>query len=84
MAGVVDDGVVEGLSVGQVDAVMRPKVDAVVYLDELTRGRGLGAFVVFSSAAGTFGSAGQANYAAANAFLDAFAQHRRALGLPAT
>ncbi|WP_446680357.1 type I polyketide synthase [Amycolatopsis jiangsuensis] len=83
VAGVLDDGVVTAQTDSRVDRVFTPKVDAVVNLHELTKDAGLSAFVVFSSAAGTFGSAGQANYAAANAFLDAFAHHRRAQGLPA-
>ncbi len=80
-AGVLDDGVVQSLTAGRLDAVMRPKSDAAWHLHELTRDMGLSVFVVFSSVAGTAGSAGQAGYAAGNAFLDGLARYRRALGL---
>ncbi|MGW2811992.1 SDR family NAD(P)-dependent oxidoreductase, partial [Streptomyces sp. NPDC001450] len=82
-AGIVDDGVVSSLTPERVSRVLRPKTDAVVHLHELTRDTDLSAFVVFSSVMGTLGGAGQANYAAANAFLDAFAATRRSSGLPA-
>ncbi|WP_433754965.1 SDR family NAD(P)-dependent oxidoreductase [Nocardia sp. CA-135398] len=79
-AGVIDDGTVESLTSEQVDRVLAPKVYGAWYLDELTRDRDMSAFVVFSSMAGVLGSAGQGNYAAANAFLDGLVQRRRAAG----
>ncbi|MCL6672186.1 SDR family NAD(P)-dependent oxidoreductase [Streptomyces panaciradicis] len=82
-AAVLRDGVVEALTEDRVDEVLAPKVRGAWHLHELTRHLDLSAFVLFSSVAGVLGTAGQAGYAAANAFLDGLAQARRAEGLAA-
>ncbi len=83
-AAALDDGMLESLDPERLERLMRPKVDAAWHLHELTAGIELSQFLLFSSASELVGGAAQANYNAANAFLDALAAHRWASGLPAT
>ena len=83
-AAVLDDGVLSAQSAERIDRAFAAKLDGAFHLHELTRELELEAFVLFSSVAGLLGGPGQSNYAAANTFLDALAQHRRAQGLTAT
>ncbi|AKT40701.1 type I polyketide synthase [Chondromyces crocatus] len=82
-AGVLDDRLLTAQDLESFRKVMAPKIAGAWNLHELTKALPLDAFVLYSSAASLLGSPGQGNYAAANAFLDALAHHRRALGLPA-
>jgi myxalamid-type polyketide synthase MxaE and MxaD len=82
-AAVLDDSTLLRLDVERLQRVMQPKIDGARHLHDLTSDCELDFFVLFSSAASILGSPGQGNYAAANAYLDALAQHRRAQGRPA-
>jgi acyl transferase domain-containing protein/surfactin synthase thioesterase subunit len=83
-AGVLADGIVAGMDWAQFARVTAPKIRGAWLLHRATRGMTLDFFVLHSSLLSLVGSAGQANYTAGNAFLDALAAHRRAQGLPAT
>ncbi|CAO3457511.1 Polyketide synthase modules and related proteins [Azospirillum argentinense] len=78
-AGLLRDGLIHRKTVADFDAVLAPKVAGTLNLDRATAALDLDVFILFSSAAAVLGSAGQADYAAANAFLDAFAHHRNGL-----
>ncbi|HEY8809360.1 MAG TPA: type I polyketide synthase, partial [Solirubrobacterales bacterium] len=83
-AGVLADATIESISAEQIEHVFAPKAKAAWNLHELTKDRELSSFLMFSSAAGVFGSPGQGTYAAANSFLDSLADQRQSEGLPAT
>lgn len=83
-ATVIDDGLIRNLDAERIQKVLAPKIDGARYLDALTRDAELDFFVLYSSATTLFGNPGQANYVAANHWLEAFAANRRAAGLPAT
>ncbi|MFD0428362.1 SDR family oxidoreductase [Streptomyces zhihengii] len=83
-AGVGTPERLEQTGLDAVGKVLGSKVTGTVHLDELTRDLPIDLFLVFSSIAATWGSGGQGAYAAGNAFLDAWVQHRRDLGLPGT
>jgi NADP-dependent 3-hydroxy acid dehydrogenase YdfG/acyl carrier protein len=83
-AGQLDDGVVLEQSWARFEALFAPKIAGTWNLHRLTAALPLDWFIVFGAGAAVFGEAGQANYAAANAFVDAFAHWRRALRLPAS
>ncbi len=82
-AGVLHDGLLSQLDAAALDSVLRPKVMGGWLLHRLLEDAPLDFFVLFSSAGSLLGQPGQGNYAAANAFLDALAHHRRAQGQPA-
>ncbi|HEX6688722.1 MAG TPA: SDR family NAD(P)-dependent oxidoreductase, partial [Solirubrobacterales bacterium] len=83
-AGTIDDGVLDSIDPERLQRTMAPKATAAWHLHELSKELELSQFIVFSSAAGLLGGAAQANYAAANVFLDALAALRRSRGLAAT
>lgn len=83
-ATVIDDSLIRNLDAERIQSVLAPKIEGARHLDALTRDIELDFFVLYSSATTLFGNPGQANYVAANHWLEAFAANRRAAGLPAT
>ncbi|WP_252107394.1 MULTISPECIES: type I polyketide synthase [unclassified Halomonas] len=83
-ATVIDDGLIRNLDFDRIQKVLAPKIDGARHLDALTREMPLDFFVLYSSATTLFGNPGQANYVAANHWLEAFAEQRRQSGRPAT
>ncbi|MFH8371837.1 beta-ketoacyl reductase, partial [Streptomyces sp. NPDC018031] len=83
-AGVSEHDLIADADTGHLHRILAPKALAARHLHELTQHLDLSAFILFSSVSAAWGSGGQAAYAAANSYLDALAEHRRALGLPAT
>jgi NADPH:quinone reductase-like Zn-dependent oxidoreductase/acyl carrier protein/SAM-dependent methyltransferase len=83
LAMVIDDAPFTALTPERVRAVVTPKARGAWLLHEATRKMDLDCFVMFSSVSSIFGNPAQGNYSAANAFIDALAHHRQALGLPA-
>jgi NAD(P)-dependent dehydrogenase (short-subunit alcohol dehydrogenase family)/acyl carrier protein len=81
---VIDDGLIRSMKAEQLEKVLAPKILGALNLDALTRASALDFFVLYSSATTLFGNPGQGNYVAANMFLEAMAERRRAEGLPAT
>ncbi|HAZ98040.1 MAG TPA: polyketide synthase, partial [Halomonas sp.] len=83
-ATVNDDGLIRNLDAERIQKVLSPKIDGAKHLEALTANEALDFFVLYSSATTLFGNPGQANYVAANHWLEAFAARRRSQGLPAT
>ena len=82
-AGTLADGVLMKQDWDRFKRVMAPKIDGAWHLHNLSKNLELDFFVLYSSTAGLFGSPGQGNHAAANAFMDGLAHYRRSVGLPA-